>query len=99
GCSTSRKVACLKSLIMKFGSKGRLIMARRPKSLKSLSLAAMLGMFAGMHHPGSRPSVEKTKKNSNRVPLTEDEKAFLSSLHGRDKKIYVRKLREKYDKR
>jgi hypothetical protein len=61
-----------------------------------LSLAAMLGLMAGMGGFDIPAPVEYKPKKSNKMPLTEDEKAHLATLKGKPKKIYVKKLREKY---
>jgi hypothetical protein len=39
---------------------------------------------------------EKAPKKNNKMPLTDEETKTLASLSGRDKKKYVKQLKEKY---
>lgn len=69
---------------------------KKSKKLNSFSLAGLLGLFAGMSGDLKPRKSDHTERDSNRMPLTKDELKHLASLSGKDKKIYVRKLREKY---
>jgi len=63
---------------------------------KTLSLAAALGLLAGMGALPIAKDPDRSQRDSNRMKLTPDEEAHLATLKGKDKKIYVKKLREKY---
>lgn len=65
----------------------------KPKT--KLTLAAALGLLAGMNSLLPREP-DRRQRESNRMPLTLDELAVLAELSGKEKKQYVKKLREKY---
>jgi len=65
----------------------------------SLSLAAMLGLMAGMNALPAPYKPDRSESNNNKMPLTPEESMHLSTLHGKDKKIYIKKLRQKYSKK
>lgn len=65
---------------------------------KTLSLAAALGLMAGMGALPLPKEPDRSVSDSNKMPLTEDEVNHLATLKGKDKKIYIKKLRQKYSK-
>ena len=70
---------------------------RMLKKNPKLSLAAMLGLLAGMGvMPDRKPMHQMPKTDKPKPVFTPDEIAHLATLSGKDKKIYVKKLKEKY---
>lgn len=59
-----------------------------------ISLAAMVALAASGGFV-LRPS-DHSRRDSNRMKLTEDELSKLSGLSGKDKKAYIKLLRGKY---
>lgn len=66
---------------------------------KTLTLAAALGLMAGLNALPIPKDPDHSERDANRMPLTQDEIDYLATLKGKDKKTYVKKLREKYSKR
>lgn len=65
------------------------------KSIKSASLLlAMAAMSTHHHHPLLVASKKKT--NSSKMPLSDEELKTLATLSGKEKKRFVKELREKY---
>jgi len=64
-----------------------------------LSLAAMLGLMAGMNALPQVREPDRSVSKNNKMPLTPEESMHLSTLHGKNKKIYIKKLRQKYSKK
>lgn len=65
-----------------------------------LSLAAMLGLFAGLagHEVRTKPLHRMPNHDKPKPQFDPDELAHLATLEGKTKKQYVKKLKEKYGK-
>jgi hypothetical protein len=68
----------------------------RKSKLGALSIIASMLAMGSLANENIFGRSEKEPKKSNKMPLTNDESEMLASLSGKDKKKYVKQLKEKY---
>jgi hypothetical protein len=68
------------------------------KTNAAMLLGVMSALAAGSGMDLDAPFKPKTPKPNNKMPLTVDEETALACLSGKQKKQYVKMLKEKYKK-
>jgi hypothetical protein len=70
---------------------------RRTNAAMLLGVMGALAMSSGLDIDSALGPIKKPKP-SNKMPLTPEEEIGLASLSGKEKKRYVKMLKEKYKK-